>query len=66
MDKKHGLTGKPSNNTGKTKSVKRTAHLHIKCYDDQLASWKDAATKSGTDLSKFVCSALDDKTKTIK
>ena len=66
MDKKHGLAGKPSNNAGKTKLVKRTANLNIKCYDDQLANWKDAATKSGTDLSKFVCSTLDDKAKTIK
>jgi hypothetical protein len=59
MDKPHGLTGKPSNNTGKLKSVKKTEVINIKLTVEKRQKWKDYAQSRGISLTKLIEQSVD-------
>jgi hypothetical protein len=55
----HGLTGKPSNNTGKLKDVKKTELINIKLTVEKRQKWKDYAQSRGISLSKLIEQSVD-------
>ena len=59
MDKPHGLTGKPSNNAGKLKTVKKTELINIKLTVEKRQKWKDYAQSRGISLSKLIEQSVD-------
>jgi hypothetical protein len=59
MDKPHGLTGKPSNNTGKLKAIKKTEVINIKLTVEKRQKWKDYAQSRGISLTRLIEQSVD-------
>lgn len=59
MDKQHGLIGKPGNNTGKLKAVKKTKIIFAYVTAEKKQRWKDYAESRGISLSKLIEQSVD-------
>jgi hypothetical protein len=59
MDKTHGLKGKPSNNTGKLKTVKKTENIFAYVTAEKKQRWKEYAESRGISLSKLIERSVD-------
>jgi hypothetical protein len=59
MDKPHGLTGKPSNNAGKLKAIKKTEVINIKLTVEKRQKWKDYAQSRGISLTRLIEQSVD-------
>ena len=57
--KPHGLTGKPSNITGKLKEIKKTEVINIKLTVEKRQKWKDYAQSRGISLTKLIERSVD-------
>lgn len=64
MTKKHGLSGRKSNNT-KPEDAKKSSRLNIWCHPDDKEAWKESAELEGVKLSTWVNDALNDKARKL-
>lgn len=63
MTKKHGLTGRQSNNSGKRRPEKElaTAHIHIKITKDMKTNWQNRAASDGfKSLGKWIKNKINE------
>jgi len=60
--RKHGLTGKPSN-ASKPYGDISSSHIHARCKASDKAIWTKAAQSRGMKLTEWIVSALNDAAK---